>query len=416
MKIFEGQNVPIFSWCNNPEEGAVDQARNLASLPFIFKRVCLMPDTHQGYGMPIGGVIATKGVVIPNAVGVDIGCGMCAVKTPLKNISTKQLKKVLGGSKEFKGGIRSSIPVGRNHHSKKQDEDLMPSYYELAKTFEGVQNSIVGQEFNSALKQLGTLGGGNHFIEIQKGSDGYIWIMIHSGSRNLGYQVAKYYNKLAQDLCKKWYSNIPEFKGADGLAFLPLDSIEGKNYLTEMNYCLDFAYASRRLMMERVIEAIIDMLQDGENSEGVSYAELEDSYDNMINIHHNYAKLENHFGKNVMVHRKGATSAKEGQFGIIPGSQGTASYIVQGKGNPESFMSCSHGAGRKMSRTKAKATLNLEEQQKILDEQGIIHAVRNKCNLDEAPGSYKDIKTVMEEQKDLVDIVVELKPMAVVKG
>ena len=416
MKIFEGQNVPIFSWCNNPEEGAVDQARNLASLPFIFKRVCLMPDTHQGYGMPIGGVIATKGVVIPNAVGVDIGCGMCAVKTPLKNISTEQLKKVLGGSKEFKGGIRSSIPVGRNHHSKKQDEALMPSYYELAKTFEGVQNSIVGQEFNSALKQLGTLGGGNHFIEIQKGSDGYIWIMIHSGSRNLGYKVAKYYNKLAQDLCKKWYSNIPEFKGADGLAFLPLDSIEGKNYLTEMNYCLDFAYASRRLMMERVIEAIIDMLQDGENSEGVSYAELEDSYDNMINIHHNYAKLENHFGKNVMVHRKGATSAKEGQFGIIPGSQGTASYIVQGKGNPESFMSCSHGAGRKMSRTKAKATLNLEEQQKILDEQGIIHAVRNKCNLDEAPGSYKDIKTVMEEQKDLVDIVVELKPMAVVKG
>ena len=406
MKIFEGKNVPIKSWCENPEEGAIEQARNLTALPFIFKQVNLMPDVHQGYGMPIGGVIATKGVVIPNAVGVDIGCGMCAVKTSLTELSTEQIKKILGGSKDYKGGIRSFIPVGFNHHSKKQDEDLMPDMNIFKKDYSEIYSewrvSIVETEYQSALKQLGTLGGGNHFIEIQKGSDGYIWIMIHSGSRNLGYKVAKHYNKLAQDLCKKWYSNIPDFKGEDGLAFLPINSKEGQVYLREMNYCLEFAYASRKLMMKRVEESFLNVV----NCE----------FDEIINIHHNYASMENHFGQNVMVHRKGATSAKKGQLGIIPGSQGTASYIVKGKGNQESFMSCSHGAGRKMSRKKARENLSLEDEQKKLNEQGIIHAVRHKCNLDEASGAYKNIDIVMEEQKDLVEIVVKLKPLAVMKG
>jgi tRNA-splicing ligase RtcB len=402
MKIYEGQYAPIKSWCNNPEEGAIEQAKNLAKLPFIFKQVCLMSDTHQGYGMPIGGVIATKNVVIPNAVGVDIGCGMCAMKTSLTDISTEQLKQILGGSKEYQGGIRSSIPVGFNHHAKKQDESLMPKgsdglvYYQINK------NHIIWSEYNSALKQLGTLGGGNHFIEVQKGSDGFIWVMIHSGSRNLGYKVAKHYNKIAQELCKKWYSNIPEYKGEDGLAFLPLDTEEGQNYLNEMNYCLKFAYANRKHMLENIKKAFLNV--------------VDCTFEPEINIHHNYAQLENHFGHNVVVHRKGATSAKEGQLGIIPGSQGTASYIVKGKGNIDSFQSCSHGAGRKMSRGKARATLSLEEEQKKLDEQGILHAIRHKNNLDEASSAYKDIQTVMNEQKDLVDIVVKLKPLAVVKG
>lgn len=393
MKIFEGKNVPIKSWCNEPEEGAVEQAFNLSSLPFIFKQVCLMPDTHQGYGMPIGGVIATNGVVIPNAVGVDIGCGMCAMKTSLTELYPEQIKQIFGGSKEFQGGIRGRIPLGFNHRNK--DEE-----------WEGFDNApdleIIQSEIKSAKKQLGTLGGGNHFIELQKGSDGFIWIMIHSGSRNFGYKIAKEYNNLAQELCKKWYSNIPKFKGEDGLAFLPLDTKEAQDYLSAMNFALEFAYENRKRMLRDICLSMYEVVQ----------CEFEPE----INIHHNYARMENHFGRNVMVHRKGATSAKAGEFGIIPGSQGTSSYIVIGKGNEESFQSCSHGAGRAMSRSKARATLSLEEEKAKLDDMGIIHAVRNKCNLDEASSAYKNIDVVMEEQKDLVDVFIELKPLGVIKG
>ncbi len=414
MKNFAGFKDHIKSWCNNPEAGALEQAYNLSCLPFLFKHVALMPDTHQGYGMPIGGVIATQGVIIPNAVGVDIGCGMCAVKTSLTDVTTEQLKKILGGSKEYQGGIRSNIPVGFNRHSKKQDENLMPNTDVIIGYNTKNDYPIIHQEYNSALKQLGTLGGGNHFIEIQKGDDGHIWIMIHSGSRNLGYTVAKHYNKVAQDLCKLWHSNIPEYKGEDGLAFLPIGTKEAENYIREMNYCLDFAYASRKSMMYRVLVCFEDAL--GLNCDKGGWYSINSMLENMINIHHNYAKLENHFGKNVWVHRKGATSAREGELGIIPGSQGTSSYIVKGKGNRDSFMSCSHGAGRKMSRKIARNELNLEDEQAKMDSSGILHALRGKGGLDEAPGAYKDIDVVMEEQKDLVDIVVKLKPLAVVKG
>lgn len=420
MKIFEGQIVPIKSWCNNPEEGAIKQAQNLATLPFVFKQVCLMPDTHQGYGMPIGGVIATKGVVIPNAVGVDIGCGMCAVQTSLTDIIPKQIKQIFGGSKDYHGGIRSAVPVGFSHHSKNQDDILMPKLEMDKVSVENIIDDnykaiyrprkeiypVIYREYISALRQIGTLGGGNHFIEIQKGSDGHIWIMIHSGSRNLGYKVAKYYNEVAQKLCKQWYSNIPEFKGEDGLAFLPLDSEEGQAYLREMNYCVDFALANRKLMMDRIKKEI----------ENVIPYSCSNSSGKMINIAHNYASIENHFGQNVMVHRKGATLARENTIGIIPGSQGTSSYIVTGKGNKESFESCSHGAGRNMSRTKARKTLNLEEEIKKMNDKGIIHGIRTQKELDESASAYKDINIVMEEQKDLVDICVKLEPLGVIKG
>ncbi len=393
MKIYDGINVPIKSWCDKPEDGALEQAKNLSSLPFIFRQVCLMPDTHQGYGMPIGGVIATHGVVIPNAVGVDIGCGMIAIKTSAAGINVEQIKQVFGGSKEFQGGIRSSIPTGFNHHGKKQEWDG----FDIAPDIKVIQT-----ELNSARKQLGTLGGGNHFIEIQKGSDGHIWAMIHSGSRNFGYKIAKEYNQLAQKLCKQWYSNIPLIKGEDGLAFLPLYTQEGQEYVTAMNYALDFALESRKRMMACVEYELFNV---------IGCEKLEE-----INIHHNYASMEHHFGRNVMVHRKGATSAKAGEYGIIPGSQGTSSYIVVGKGEEESFKSCSHGAGRKMSRKKARETLVLEDEKKRLDDIGIIHSIRNKKDLDEASSAYKDIGLVMEEQKDLVDIYVELKPLAVIKA
>jgi RNA-splicing ligase RtcB len=293
MKILyeEGkQLIPIKLWLDDIEEGAMQQVINLSNLPFAFKHIAVMPDSHQGYGMPIGGVLATQGVVIPNAVGVDIGCGMCALKTSLKELDKETIKKIFGGSKEYQGGLRSCIPVGFNHHSKKQDESLMPLGFEDVVK---IGMTIIERQYESALKQIGTLGGGNHFIELQKGSDGFIWVMIH---------------------------------------------------------------------------------------------------------------------------RKGATLARQDTIGIIPGSQGTKSYIVKGLGNEESFMSCSHGAGRKMSRTKAQNELNLEEEIRKLDEKGIIHSVRHKNDLDEASGAYKDIDVVMNNQKDLVEILVELTPLAVIKG
>lgn len=386
MKVYEGKNVPIKSWCNNPENGALEQARNLTTLPFIFKQVCLMPDTHQGYGMPIGGVIATKNVVIPNAVGVDIGCGMCAVKTSLPTLYKDEVKQIFSR-------IRQIVPVGFKHREEEQ-------------IWEGFNNmpdiKIIQQEIKSAKKQLGTLGGGNHFIELQQGSDGFVWIMIHSGSRNFGYKIAKEYNQLAQRLCSKWYSNIPNFKGDDGLAFLPIDTKEGKEYLTAMNYALDFAYENRKRMLEDIKFCVNQ----------VSSCEFEPE----INIHHNYARMEYHFKHNVMVHRKGATSAKKAQLGIIPGSQGTSSYIVIGKGCEESFKSCSHGAGRALSRGRARAILDLKGEQKKLEDLGIIHSIRNEKDLDEARSAYKNINIVMNEQKDLVDIFTELKPLGVIKG
>ena len=393
MKYINTENKVIKCWCDNPEYGAIEQAKNLANLPFLFRQVCLMPDTHQGYGMPIGGVIATNGVVIPNAVGVDIGCGMVAVQTSLTDITTEQLKQILGGSAEYQGGIRAKIKVGMNHNNKGCYNVEMPRC-------EIVAGGIVAAQYVSAKKQLGTLGGGNHFIEIQKGNDGYIWFMIHSGSRNLGYQVANHYNKVAKDLNAKWYTKVDV---KNDLAFLPTDSLEAKLYIKEMNYCLEFARLSR-MKMTKVVENIF------------KYVFNDVTFEPAINIHHNYARLENHFGKNVWVHRKGATSAKAGELGIIPGSQGTSSYIVEGLGNKESFMSCSHGAGRKMSRTKAIAELDFEQETKAMEAKGILHSVRHNSNLDEAPSAYKNIDTVMKEQEDLVKIVVKLEPLACVKG
>lgn len=402
MKVISTEKLPIKMWLEEIEDGAMEQIKNLANLPFVFKHIAIMPDSHQGYGMPIGGVMATKGVIVPNAVGVDIGCGMCAVKTSLTDISRDDLKKIMGE-------IRKVIPLGMNHHKERQDEGSMPkvenSQYYSEENLK-INLPICGEQYQNALKQIGTLGGGNHFIEIQKGSDGFIWIMIHSGSRSLGKQVADYYNKQAIAINEKWHSKVDK---SIELAFLPIDSNEGQAYLREMIYCVDFALANRKLMMSRITEIFSKVCKDWRWFEG--YEDI-----NMINIAHNYAKMENHFGENVMVHRKGATLATKDTIGIIPGSQGTKSYIVRGKGNPESFNSCSHGAGRKMGRKEAERRLNLEEEIQRLDDQGILHAIRGVHDLDEACGAYKDIDVVMKNQEDLVEVLVELTPLGVVKG
>jgi len=387
-KVITSEKIAIKLWLDDMDSGALAQVKNLANLPFVFQHVAVMPDAHQGYGMPIGGVMASEEMVIPNAVGVDIGCGMCAVRTSLTGLSTEKLKAVLTE-------IRRTIPLGFKHHNRAQDRALMPKA-EIPLD----ELTVIAREYQSALTQLGTLGGGNHFIEIQKGNDGHVWLMVHSGSRNLGFKVANYYNRLAMELNRKWGSRIPPNWQ---LAFLPIGSAAGQIYLHEMRFCVEFAYANRKMMMERVKDAILSVVQPV-------------SFEPMINIAHNYAAMEEHFGKHVMVHRKGATRAQAGEIGIVPGSQGTPSYIVRGKGNKESFESCAHGAGRKMGRKQAQRQLDLDQEKKRLDEQGIIHAIRSVSDLEEAAGAYKDIDEVIENQLDLVEVLVELRPLAVIKG
>ncbi len=386
--IISTEKIPIKLWLDDIEEGALQQARNLANLPFAVHHVAVMADAHFGYGMPIGGVLATDGVVIPNAVGVDIGCGVCAMRTSLDDIDRQTLKDVLGR-------IRGAVPTGFKHHPLKQSERLMP---EKPAGFEDF--NVVPQQYDKARAQLGTLGGGNHFIEIQRGDDGRIWIMVHSGSRNLGYQVAGYYNKLAARLNREWKSPIdPKWQ----LAYLPLSSSEGRLYYEEMRYCVDFALCNRLAMMETIAEIVFCCMPTVE-------------FEKPINIAHNYAARENHFGQDLIIHRKGATRAGDNETGIIPGSQGTPSFIVRGRGNSESFCSCSHGAGRVLGRKAAQKSLNLQQEIARLDGQNILHGIRSKKDLDEAAGAYKDIHTVIANQNDLVEIVTRLQPLAVVKG
>ena len=390
MEVKIINNRPVKIWTDNVEETAMRQIENLTTLPFLFHHLAIMPDVHAGMGMPIGGVLACEDAVIPNAVGVDIGCGMCAVKTNWKvsDIPTEVLRKGI------MRGIRKRIPLGMDHHKEAQDEKFLPEGYDIDKL------EIVKRRQHSIRHEVGTLGGGNHFIELQKDEDGILWIMIHSGSRNLGKQVGDYYNNIAATLNERWHSVVsPEIC----LPFLARNAKEFGMYWNEMKYCIDFAFCNRRLMMERIEEVLADSLKGIE-------------FEPMINIAHNYAAMENHFGHNVIVHRKGATLAREGVTGIIPGSQGTASYIVEGLGNPESFCSCSHGAGRVMSRKMAIKTLDMRQEVEQLEAKGIVHAIRSQDDMQEASGAYKDIEEVIANQADLVKVKTRLLPVAVIKG
>jgi len=376
MQVITTEPVPIKVWAEGIEEGALQQARNLAHLPSVFKWVSLMPDCHVGYGMPIGGVLATQDLIIPNAVGVDIGCGMAAVTFDTTPPPIAELKEIMGQ-------VRRSVPVGFSHQQDVQDWygfDVAPDL------------PVIQQELSSARKQLGTLGGGNHFIEFQVDEAGKFGVMIHSGSRNFGLKVANTYHKVATAMCEKWHVVLPDKE----LAYLPIDSQEGRDYFAAMQYCLAFAQANRAHMMQAVL-GILGLTPTTE-----------------VNIHHNYAAIEHHFGKDVWVHRKGATRARSGEQGIIPGSMGTASYIVEGLGCAESFQSCSHGAGRRMGRKQAERTLDLEAEQTKMGT--VVHGLRNKSDLDEAPGAYKDIDMVMAAQQDLVKIISKRLPLGSIKG
>jgi len=335
------------------------------------------------FTVPSGYFIARR----KNKIFVTGNCGMSVIELP---ITVEEITPYL---KEIVGEIREMIPVGFNKHERPQGEMWMPK--SIAE-----DTWVIKDQYVNATKQVGTLGGGNHFIELQADKENKVHLMIHSGSRNLGFKVAKYYNDLAKKMNELWYTSVPK---EHDLAFLPIGTKEAGHYITEMKYCVEFAKCNRDLMTARIVDFLREV-----------FKEEEFFLSNSINIAHNYATMENHYGKNVWVHRKGATSAKEGELGIIPGSQGTQSYIVRGKGNKESFMSCSHGAGRKMGRKQAKRELNLEEEQAKLE--GILHSVCGVDDLDEATGAYKDINVVMANQTDLVSIVKELRPLAVVKG
>ena len=397
VKKKKNYKVPIKSWCSNLEGLAMKQAEDLAVHPVVFRHVALMPDCHPGYGMPIGGVIAADNAVIPNAVGVDIGCGMGSVRTslPVSETSRNSLREVVTLVKKY-------VPCGegKSHNAPQTWENLddMEAYEER-----GWYSAHVKK---LAFKNLGSLGGGNHFIEIQAGDDDRIWLMIHSGSRHLGNVIARFYNDIAVKLNQKWHADTP---GTD-LAFLPAETKEGQNYINDMNFALSYARENRRKIMTRFKDAFTEIFP------GTEFADE-------VNIHHNYAALENHFNKNVWVHRKGATSAKQGETGIIPGSMGTPSFIVQGLGNPESFMSCSHGAGRVLGRLQATRELTPENCDQAM--QGIVYDRWNKVrrgkakgmyDLGEAPQAYKNIETVINAQLDLITPLNRLRPLGVVKG
>lgn len=392
IRTISGNGLEVKLWTEDLEQGAFRQIKNLSNHPFARKHIAIMPDVHEGFGMPIGGVMATSGVIIPNAVGVDIGCGMSAVRTNISGISLNDLKKIMSD-------IREIVPLGFKHHNRSQGDDRMPDPLILG--FDPLDLPVVSQEYESALRQVGTLGGGNHFIEIQKGDDDVIWIMIHSGSRNIGKQVADFYNRKAISINKK---DGDDYGPRTELAWISLDSEDGKNYMKEMQYCILFGMCNRYLMMERIVGVFEYSFKSGF------------ACDEPINIAHNYAAVETHFGEELVIHRKGATKASKGLTGIIPGSQGTKSYIVKGKGNPDSFESCSHGAGRVMGRNQAVRTLDLQEEIRRLDKLNIIHSIRRQSDLEEAPSAYKNINMVISQQSDLIDVGVTLSPLAVIKG
>ncbi len=399
---------PIKTWLSGIdriEESCIEQAYNLSNLPFLHKWVCLMPDTHTGKGMPIGGVIATKDVIIPNAVGVDIGCGMVFVATDIKY---EEIKDVMVGTASIMqsmiGNIMRSVPVGFEKYKQKQESAVLDLALENMDKYEA--NPELVHLIEEGYFQVGTLGGGNHFIELQEDEEGYLCIMIHSGSRHLGKEICDYFHNKARELNSIWYSQVPdEYR----LAFLPVHTREGQQYINWMHLALDYAYENRERMMEQVCGVVKGHIE--------KYAGRTVSFTDQINCHHNYAALENHYDANVWVHRKGATRVRQGERAVIPGAMGSYSYVVEGKGNPESFHTSSHGAGRAYSRTGAMNAFTTEQVIIDLKEQGVVLGKRKKNDVaEECRFAYKDIDEVMAQQTDIVTPVRKLRTVGVVKG
>jgi tRNA-splicing ligase RtcB len=388
--------VPVKIWTDEIEDAAKNQLKNIANLPFVHHHVAAMPDVHLGIGATIGSVIPTHKAIIPASVGVDIGCGMMAVETSLK---AEQLPDNL---RQLRSAIESAVPVGFNMHSVRNIPEavagtvnaglvrILKKYPKLA------ENAKRGTSQRWA-RQIGTLGGGNHFIEVCLDTEGKVWVMLHSGSRGIGNKIGSHFIAEAKELLSHRGVKLPD----KNLAWFDEGTELFDDYVFAVEWAQDYAAKNRQVMMNAVIEALRKTLP-----EFVLEATA-------INCHHNYVARESHFGANVYVTRKGAIRAGKGELGIIPGSMGARSFIVRGRGNADSFESCAHGAGRKMSRTAAKRRFN---RQDLVEQTRGVECRKDKSVIDEIPAAYKDIDAVMANQKDLVKIVTTLKQVVCVKG
>jgi tRNA-splicing ligase RtcB len=385
------------------EDQALEQAKLCAQMPFIFKWIALMPDVHAGMGSTVGSVIPTQGAVMPSAVGVDIGCGMQALQ--VQGLTRNYL---LGREDELLAALGRNIPNGRTDNGQENDvgrwkktpEDIYDCWY---RDFDFYYNDLLESYPNLhrgnkvTHEHLGTLGTGNHFCELAQDENEQVWIVLHSGSRGIGARIGNDFMRLAKDVNKKWFIDLPH----NDLAYFPKETKEFDDYIEAVQFAQMYAKASRSIMVDNALKAIEQVL--GEN--------LEEEF--RFDCHHNYVDIENHFGKNILVTRKGAVRAREKDWGIIPGSMGARSFIVKGNGCKDSFQSCSHGAGRKMSRMAAKKQFTLEDHKR--DTEGVT-CHKGAEVLDETPKAYKDIDAVMAAQTDLVDVVHTLKQFVCLKG
>jgi tRNA-splicing ligase RtcB len=382
------------------DEKARAQLATAAKMPFVFRHVAAMPDVHVGIGATVGSVIPTKGAVIPAAVGVDIGCGMMAARTSL-------IASDLPDNLEaIRSAIERAVPHGRDVGRSKRDvgswgdppAEIVAAWATLVERFDRITAKYPRLKNTNNLVHLGTLGTGNHFIELCLDTEQRVWIMLHSGSRGVGNAIGSFFIELAKQDMRKWFINLPD----EDLAYFPEGTDHFDDYVEAVEWAQDYAALNRRMMMTNVIRVLRSQIAKAFD------AELE-----AVNCHHNYVTRENHFGENVLVTRKGAVRAAKGVMGIIPGSMGAKSFIVRGLGNKEAFESCSHGAGRVMSRNEAKRTVTLDEH--IADTAGV-SCRKDESVIDETPRAYKPIEAVMAAQADLVEIVHTLKQLVCVKG
>jgi tRNA-splicing ligase RtcB len=396
----EQSRVPVKAWTKGVsfDEGAKQQLFNITTMPFIHKWVAVMPDVHLGKGATIGSVIPTLGAVIPAAVGVDIGCGMMAAKTTLKANDLPDSLELM------RNAIEKAVPHGLSFGGRDKGSwsnapaDVLAKWLSLSEGFKQLCIKYPFLEKTNHIKHLGTLGSGNHFIEVCLDEEDAVWVMLHSGSRGVGNKIGSHFIAEAKKDMERWFINLPD----KDLAYIPEGSTLFKDYVEAVGWAQDFAKANREVMMARTLQAMREVL-------GREFsADVE-----AVNCHHNYIRKEHHYGEEVWVTRKGAVSAHKGEMGIIPGSMGAQSYIVRGLGNAESFCSCSHGAGRVMSRTEAKRRVSLEEHVKALKG---VECRKDEDVIDETPAAYKPIEQVMEAQDDLVEIMHTLKQVLCVKG
>lgn len=389
LGVLSKSRVPVKIWSPlaEVESASLDQLSNIANLPFVFKHVAAMPDVHLGKGATVGSVVATQKAICPCAVGVDIGCGVAAILTDLN----KDL--VLDNLPKLRAGIERRTPVGFASNQKLSTTTRQWSKWDDVKNISYMDDSL----FDKAQLQIGSLGGGNHFQELCLDTEGRVWVMLHSGSRNLGKTIAERHMDKAKAEMRKMFISLPD----PDLSYFVQGTDDFRNYWSDLQIIQEYALENRNEMMRRIVLEL-------EELNGGPFKTLMS-----VNCHHNYASMENHFNENVIVTRKGAVKASLGQLGVVPGSMGTKSYIVRGLGNPQSFHSCSHGAGRRMSRSKAKLHFTLAD----LEEQTAgVECRKDLGVLDEIPGAYKDIDQVMENQNDLVEIVATLKQVLCVKG